>query len=131
MTRTELMKLANETAKNYNGFHRWQRLRKCSVDYLQLDNCTILRSYWTIAAIYNPKTATVYAFDNYSVTTSQHFRKFAEDMHAVRITKLFRDSTNIIELGLIKYINTFKLNTEEWKRVIEDDFRSYIPNNWT
>ena len=130
MTRTELIKLANETAKNYSDYH-WKRLRKCSAEYLELDNCTILRSYWTIAAIYNPKTATVYAFDNYSVTTSQHFRKFAQDMHAVRITKLFRDSTNIIELALSKYVNTYKLNSELWKRVISTDFVTYIPDNWT
>lgn len=130
MTRKELMKLAKETADNYFS-GEWKRLRKCSAEYLELDNCTILRSYWTIAAIYNPKTNTVYAFNNYSATTSQHFRKFADEMGASRLTKLFRDSTGIIEHGLTKYVNTYKLNSAEWKRVFEQDFNCYIPNNWT
>ena len=130
MTRSELVKFANETAENYSSWH-WKKLYKCSAEYLELDNCVILRSYWTIVAIYKPSTSTVFEFDYYSTTTSQHVRKFAKILGASRLTKLHKDSTRIIEQGFSKYVNTYKLNADEWKRVIDSDFVTYIPSNWT
>lgn len=129
LTRTALKNLAEETANNH--WIGWKPLRRCRAEYLELDNCTILRSYWTIVAIYNPKNSTVYAFDNYSATTCQHIRKFAQDMRAMRTTKLYKDSTGCIEVAHSKYANTHKLNAKEWRDVIARDFEGYITSNWT
>lgn len=122
MTRTELICWAQDEARFTIS---WKPLRSCKACYTRVNDSKgksyyILRSYSTIVAVYSESTGTVYEFDRYSTTTSQHVYKFALDMMASYITHLYIRSDKRIEtcFGYVGYRPT----KEEWKNVLDTDY---------
>ena len=127
-TRTQLIEAVDHySARSTSNL---MRLKSCKAWFYQIEiedrTYTVLQSYATLVALYSPRTGTVYAFDQYSSTTTQHIYKFARLMEASRITKLYRDSTRCIEIALNEYANTFKLTAAQWRDLIDRDFQGYI-----
>lgn len=122
MTRTELIATVKEV--NYRTMNKWSNLYHCSADYREIyinGKCyTVLRSYSTLVALYSPRTGTVYEFDYYSATTTQHVYKFAKLMQADRITRLHKNSTGTIEVNF--YEHDFKPTKQEWQNVLDTDY---------
>lgn len=75
MTRTELIERAVKAA---NDATKYNQLYYCTatVFYHENSDFIVLESYATIVAVYSKSANTVYEFDRYSNTTTQHVRKF-------------------------------------------------------
>ena len=127
-TRTQLIEAVDHYSASRTS--NLMRLKSCEAWFYQIEiedrTYTVLQSYSTPVALYSPRTGTVYAFDQYSATTTQHIYKFARLMGASRITKLYRDSTRCIEVALNEYASTFKLTAAQWRDLIDRDFQGYI-----
>lgn len=128
MKRTALMnfaqiQLSHGTEKRVNRCQAWL---VTSPNW----NYTILRSYDTAVAIYHHDSATLYVFDFYSRTTSQHVSKFIAQVRPMRITYLYRRSDRIIEMGVSNWANTVKLTSEQFRNLESFDYSPYISNNW-
>lgn len=127
-TRTQLIEAVDHYSASRTS--NLTRLKSCKAWFYQIEiedrTYTVLQSYATPVALYSPRTGTVYSFDRYSATTTQHLHKFAQLMEASRITKLYRDSTNLLETPLHEYAITVKPTAAQWRTVIGNDFQGYI-----
>lgn len=127
-TRTQLIEAVDHYSASRTS--NLTRLKSCKAWFYRIEIedqlYTVLQSYATPVALYSPRTGTVYSFDRYSATTTQHLHKFAQLMEASRITKLYRDSTRCVEVALNEYANTVKLTAAQWRTVIGNDFQGYI-----
>ena len=99
-----------EIIKTFDGFNSLtERLKSCQAwvktGYLTLPNgdttgCYMLVSYTTYVACIIPNTKTMYVFDYYSATTSQHCAKFFREYCARRVCYLYKRSDHT---GYIDY----------------------------
>lgn len=131
MTRTELMNFANRAnLAHLPCERREERIFSCKAWIVKWDftNFALIKSYSTIVGIFSYSTGTLYVFDRYSVTTSQHIIKAAKLLPADRITYLYRRSDRVIEKGISEYSNTFRLSASEYKKSAINDFVTYIEN---
>ena len=111
MTKFELMKkLQEERYEILRNFSR--RLYSCSASMFFVNDFSftetaepkdfiILCSYSTFTAIFCVQTETLYCLDYYSITTSQHFRKFEKWLkdngyYPDEVTFLYKRSDRII-----------------------------------
>ncbi len=128
MTRTELMNFANRV--NLPQARREERINSCKAWIVKWDftDFALIKSYSTIVGIFSYITGTLYVFDRYSVTTSQHIIKATKLLPVDRITYLYRRADRIIEKGISEYSNTFRLSSSEYKKCSINDFVTYIEN---
>lgn len=129
MTRTKLLRVTNNYTVEKSKKNRVNHCQAWSDEWtINNNHVTILRSYNTNVGIYIHSIGTLYVFDYYSRTTIQHIYKFANNKQVNRITWLYQRSDNIIELGLWKYANTYKLTNKQFKQLEQEDYRTYIYN---
>lgn len=131
MTRTELMNFANKVNLTHLPWARKEeRIFSCKAWIIKWDftDFALIKSYSTIVGIFSYSTGTLYAFNNYSVTTSQHIIKATKLLPVDRIAYLYRRGDRVIEKGTSKYSNTFRLTASEYRRIEENDFVTYIEN---
>ena len=131
MTRTELVKKSNDLFR-FKTETGSEKIGKCQAYIFHYDQyeADLIKSYNTIVGIYNRKTATLFVFDYYSATTIQHIYKAAKILKPMRITWLYRRSDGIIELALSPYANTYKYTKREYSMIEENDFISFIGNDF-
>lgn len=126
-TRTQLIEAVDFACATQ--LHKDTRLNSCKAWYFEINidgqSYIVLQSYATHVALYSPATGTVYSFDRYSSTTTQHLHKFAHQMKAARITKLYRDTTGVVEIILWQG-KVWKLTAAQWRDLIDRDFQGYI-----
>lgn len=127
MTRTELITMISN-AKSVKS----ERLAKCSAYTIlaELDNgraVDILQSYETRVAVFSRRTGTVYAFDYYSQTTTQHIYKFSKLLRADRITWLYDRSNHVIETNLCGG-NSFRASKKVRENLVKCDYSCEIEN---
>lgn len=127
MTREQLITLANDL---HNYKYQATKLYSCTAWVLETDipDVWLLKSYNTIVAVYSAITGTVYVFDYYSNTTSQHIRKFAKYMDADRLTYLYETSSRIYEQAVSPYANTHKGNKATFDNLKACDWSTIIEN---
>lgn len=125
MNRTELIEKVRDYASKFHD-HDWKKLYKCSAEYLDTPHMIILKSYWTITAVYDKKDLTVYSFNSYSATSNQHLRKFCKKVGAEYLRKLYKDSTKCLEEDLVEYKYSCHPNSSAWKTIISQDFCNVI-----
>lgn len=135
MTRMELMIYAEhkyDMALSKHTFITYERLNSCQAHYVDLGSSVILKSYDTIVAIYHRKTGSLYVFNYYSATTSQHISKLAKKLRVFRIVYLYERSDGVIEKMMpgssdeLKY----KPTKQEWKNLHDFDFSMEITSKW-
>lgn len=90
MTRSQLVIQAETLTDYYADIHR-HRLYSCKAQWVEsrVAKTTVLYSYGTLCAVY--WKGTVWEFDRWSSTTTQHVRKFARLMDAP-VVSLYRRS---------------------------------------
>lgn len=131
MTRTELMNFANRANLTHlPRARREERIFRCKAWIVKWDftDFALIKSYNTVVGIFSYITGTLYVFDRYSVTTSQHIIKATQLLPVDRITYLYRRADRVIEKGISEYSNTFRLSTSEYKKSSINDFVTYIEN---
>lgn len=104
----------------------FRRLRTCTAwtADLYVDGwgfVTVLKSYQTIVAAYVTNYQTVYVFDRYSATTTQHVSKFIRDIAPKEAIYLYRRSDGVI-------VRNFEYNDVE--RLSKKHFDSVYLNNF-
>lgn len=110
MTRQQLV-INAETLTDYYADIRRHRLYSCKAEWAEsrVAQTAVLYSYGTLCAMY--WRGTVWEFDRWSNTTTQHVRKFASLMNAP-VVSLYRRS------GMSK--RDFERHEEcDWKDVID------------
>jgi len=131
MTRSELIAFAN---KKYDqiSIKSWpKRIYYCQAWYVEDDDYAVLKSYNTVVAIQNKKTGTVFVFDYYSSTTSQHIAKFIRMVDAFRVTYLYRRSDRVCEIDLFcETPKAWKLSAKDFARLADCDYSLAIGNAW-
>lgn len=131
MTRTELVKNSNFLFR-FRTETGSERIGKCKALIFHYDQCEedLILSYNTIVGIYNRRTKTLFVFDYYSHTTVSHIYKAAKILNPMRITWLYRRSDGIIELAISPNVDTYKYTKREYSVIEENDFISFIGNNF-
>ena len=121
MTRTQLIKITMEEL-NKPG-RTVVRINKCKafIDEVTPDFYIIV-SYNTPVAVYIKTTGTMYVFNFYSRTTTQHIHKAAKILDAMRFTYLYQRSDKYVEIARNGYANSFKPNKKEWQNIIDSDY---------
>lgn len=131
MTKTKLMQYTMHVLKDVKPTCIAMLTKKAGlIHYDDTRDVDILISYATPVAIYKRSTATLYVFHYYSQTTVKHIYKAAKKLNAMRITWLYRRSDGIIELALSPNVNTYKYTRREYSVIEENDFTSFIGNNF-
>lgn len=115
------MKKVRDYADNFMSSD-WKPLYRCSAEYLETNHLIILKSYWTITAVYNKEDLTVYSFNSYSATSNQHLRKFCKKVGAEYLVKLYKDSTKCLDEDLVTYSFSYFPKRYAWDTIIEQDF---------
>lgn len=113
--------------KNYHRMYE-RRLFTCTAWYYDYGNVIILKSYNTYVAVYMKNISTLYVFDYYSATTSQHVSKFIKIVNPIYVTYLYRRSDRVIERAYSKVngVSEWKLKKSEYDLMKECDFSTYI-----
>lgn len=121
MTKTELIQEAIFMIKNYDKFPDMasRRLYHCKAWTMQsrYSKWIILQSYSTIVAAYDKNTEIVWAFDRYSVTTSQHVAKFE---------RWLLKEMNPCKVKRVNLYNDSRTGKRAAKKNLDDDFASVI-----
>ena len=109
MKRTELIEVASKLYNNAMSLET--QLNYCTAWYKTVTtkngSYEILKSYSTIVALCSYRTGTLYVFDYYSATTSQHISKFIKYIAPSRIVYLYDRSDRVLEYNRITH--------EHWK----------------
>ena len=127
MKKTDLFKGTLKLMRKYTP--NIQKVYNCKVRIYNYVNVAIIESYRTYVGVFYRPSSSLFVFDYYSATTYQHINKVAKLLKADRIVYLYRRSDGVIEKGLSRYANTYRLRMKEFNKVKESDFLTYIPDN--
>lgn len=117
----------------YADWSKAERLNYCKAWYLFTGGGEVafLKSYDTIVAVYNRRVGTLYVFEHYSHTTTQHVWKFARMLDVARITWLYRRSDNVVETHYGIPLPKTRLTVKQARDLENNDYRGYITSKWS
>lgn len=131
MTREKLIAFANKKYNVIDKEYGHTRLNYCQAWIAEDENYSILKSYETVVAIKKKCTGTVFVFDYYSATTSQHVGKFTRLRNVNRVTYLYRRSDRMVEVDYFDSTpHVWKLDKKNFNMLVECDYAQVIGSYW-
>lgn len=131
MKREQLIAFANKKYDEIDKEYGHTRLNYCQAWIVEDENYSILKSYNTVVAIKKKWTGTVFVFDYYSATTSQHIGKFTRLGNVNRVTYLYRRSDRMVEVDYFDSTpHVWKLDKKNFNMLVECDYTQVIGTYW-